>query len=119
MLPRFRLVDLSHPFSIHTPGWAGYPPVKHYYIQRFSANEIIAQYIETPLHVSTHLDGQMHAIPGGADIASFPLSRCFGEAVIANAVADALLPLGVRIRDLPLTPRRLHALIEAARKNER
>ena len=40
-------------------------------------------------------------------------------AVIANAVADALLPFGVRIRDLPLTPRRLHALIEAARKNER
>jgi carbon-monoxide dehydrogenase large subunit len=39
-------------------------------------------------------------------------------AVIANAVADALLPLGVRIRDLPLTPRRLHALIEAARKGE-
>jgi kynurenine formamidase len=84
MLPRLRPIDLSHPFSIHTPGWAGYPPVKHYYIQRFSANEIVAQYIETPLHVSTHLDGQMHAIPGGADIASFPLERCFGEGVIAD-----------------------------------
>ncbi len=42
---KFELVDLTHPFSIHTPGWAGYPPVKHYYIQRFSSNEIVAQYI--------------------------------------------------------------------------
>jgi kynurenine formamidase len=80
----YKLIDLTHPFSMHTPGWAGYPPVKHYYIQRFSSNEIVAQYIETPLHVSTHLDGQMHAIPGGGDIASFPLSRCFGEGVIAD-----------------------------------
>jgi kynurenine formamidase len=83
-MARFRLVDLTHPFSIHTPGWAGYPPVKVYYIQRFSANEIVAQMIETPLHVSTHLDGQMHAIPGGKDIASFPLERCFGEGVIVD-----------------------------------
>jgi kynurenine formamidase len=84
MLPRFRLVDLSHPFSVHTPGWAGYPPVKVYTIQRFSSHDILAQYIETPLHVSTHLDGQMHGIPGGADIASFPLARCFGEGVIVD-----------------------------------
>ncbi|MBI4494934.1 MAG: cyclase family protein [Chloroflexi bacterium] len=88
-MARFRLVDLSHPFSIHTPGWAGYPPVKVYYIQRFSSNEIVAQMIETPLHVSTHLDGQMHGIPGGKDIASFPLSRCFGEGVIVD-ISDAV-----------------------------
>jgi CO/xanthine dehydrogenase Mo-binding subunit len=36
-------------------------------------------------------------------------------AVIANAVADALLPFGVRVGDLPLTPPRILALIEAAR----
>jgi arylformamidase len=83
-LPAFTLVDLSHPFSIHTPGWAGYPPVKVYYIQRLSSHEIVAQYIETPLHVSTHIDSEMHAIPGGRDIASFPLSKCFGEGVIVD-----------------------------------
>jgi 2-furoyl-CoA dehydrogenase large subunit len=36
-------------------------------------------------------------------------------AVIANAVSDALSPLGVRINELPMTPSRLHALIAAAR----
>ena len=36
-------------------------------------------------------------------------------AVIANAVSDALEPLGIKITELPMTPGRLHALIRAAR----
>jgi 2-furoyl-CoA dehydrogenase large subunit len=39
-------------------------------------------------------------------------------AVIANAVSDALSPLGVRVNELPLTPARLWALIESARKGK-
>jgi aerobic carbon-monoxide dehydrogenase large subunit len=35
-------------------------------------------------------------------------------AALANAVADALSPLGVEIDDLPLSPPRIHAAIEAA-----
>jgi carbon-monoxide dehydrogenase large subunit len=38
--------------------------------------------------------------------------------VIANAVAAALRPLGVEPRDLPLSPPRLWALIEAARRTK-
>ena len=37
-------------------------------------------------------------------------------AVIANAVTDALTPLGVRITELPMSPRRLWRLIDDARK---
>src|SRR2546427_11486115 len=40
-------------------------------------------------------------------------------AVIANAVSDALSPLGVRINDLPMTPSKLWTLIERARTGER
>ncbi len=36
-------------------------------------------------------------------------------AVIANAVSDALRPLGIRITELPMTPTRLWELIRAAR----
>src|SRR5438132_1500927 len=38
-------------------------------------------------------------------------------AVIANAVSDALSPLGVRISELPMTPTRLHELMKRARKS--
>src|SRR5436189_80186 len=37
-------------------------------------------------------------------------------AVIANAVSDALAPIGVRISELPMSPARLWELIERARK---
>jgi carbon-monoxide dehydrogenase large subunit len=38
---------------------------------------------------------------------------------VANAVADALAPLGIPITALPLTPDRLSALIRAARAGVR
>ena len=37
-------------------------------------------------------------------------------AAVANAVADALSPLGIEINELPITPERLFRLIAAARK---
>jgi 2-furoyl-CoA dehydrogenase large subunit len=39
-------------------------------------------------------------------------------AVIANAVSDALAPIGVRINELPITPSNLWAMIDRA-TNER
>jgi len=36
-------------------------------------------------------------------------------AAIANAIADALVPLGIEIAELPVTPDRLFRLIELAR----
>jgi aerobic carbon-monoxide dehydrogenase large subunit len=39
-----------------------------------------------------------------------------GPAVIAEAIDDALAPLGVRVREMPLDPGRLLALIETASK---
>ncbi|MEA2935442.1 MAG: aerobic carbon-monoxide dehydrogenase large subunit, partial [Variibacter sp.] len=34
---------------------------------------------------------------------------------IANAISDALAPLGIEVRELPVTPERLFRLIEAAK----
>jgi carbon-monoxide dehydrogenase large subunit len=39
-------------------------------------------------------------------------------AAIANAVADALSPLGIEINELPATPERLYRLIEEARAKQ-
>src|SRR5207249_7617996 len=55
--PGMRLVDLTHRFSIHTPGWVGYPSPKLSYFQRHATQGIVSQYLETPLHAGTHFDG--------------------------------------------------------------
>ncbi len=79
-----RVVDLTQPFSMHTPGWVGYPSPKISYFQRHHTHGIVSQFIETPLHISTHLDAEMHIKSGGADIASIPLDVLVGEGVIVD-----------------------------------
>jgi aerobic carbon-monoxide dehydrogenase large subunit len=67
-----------------------------------------------PMHV-VHLDSASPTTLGGF--------RGMGEggtigapAAVANALADALSPLGIEINELPVTPERLFRLIEAARR---
>lgn len=79
-----RLVDLTHPMSIHSPGWVGYPSPKLWYFQQHHTNGIVSQIIETPLHIGTHMDSEMHGYSGGKDIASVPLDRLVHEGVIVD-----------------------------------
>lgn len=83
-----RAVDLTHRMSIHTPGWVGYPSPRLTYFQHHATNGIVSQIIETPLHIGTHLDSEMHIISGGKDIASVPLTTLFREGVIADISDD-------------------------------
>ena len=78
-LPALRPVDLSHPFSMHSPGWVNYPSPKISYFQRHATHGIVSQWLETPLHISTHIDGEMHA-----DVALSPrvAARLFPDSVI-------------------------------------
>jgi kynurenine formamidase len=79
-----KLVDLTHVFSIHTPGWVGYPSPKLSYFQRHATHGIVSQWLELPLHSGTHFDGEMHIVSGGADLASVPLDRLCREGVIVD-----------------------------------
>jgi kynurenine formamidase len=79
-----KLVDLTHTFSIHTPGWVGYPSPKLSYFQRHATHGIVSQWLELPLHSGTHFDGEMHIVSGGADMASIPLERLCREGVIVD-----------------------------------
>jgi 2-furoyl-CoA dehydrogenase large subunit len=70
--------------------------------------------VEAPVIDIAHLESPSPLTPLG--------SKGLGEAssmtvpaVIANAVSDALAPVGIRINELPMTPTRLWELIERAR----
>jgi kynurenine formamidase len=89
--PLGRMVDLSHPLSYHTPGWVGYPGMKLYYVQTLQTNRVVAQRVETSLHVGTHLDAPLHFAPGGADMASLPLSQLIHDGVVVD-ISDAVGP---------------------------
>ena len=78
------VVDLSQPFSMHTPGWVNYPSPKVSYFQRHHTHGIVSQWLETSLHVSTHMDGDVYAVPGGRDIAAMPLDLLVQEAIFVD-----------------------------------
>jgi kynurenine formamidase len=80
-----RIVDLSHVMNVHTPGWVGYAGNKMYYAQNMQTQTIVAQRIETALHVGTHFDGAMHATDGRkGDMASLPLDYLFNQGVVVD-----------------------------------
>lgn len=49
-----KIVDLSHLMNVHTPGWVGYAGNQMYYAQNLQTKMIVAQRIDTALHVGTH-----------------------------------------------------------------
>ena len=79
-----QLIDMTHTFTIHTPGWVGYPSPKLSYFQRFATNGIVSQMLELPLHSGTHFDAEMHIIAGGKDLASVPITQLCREGVIVD-----------------------------------
>jgi kynurenine formamidase len=81
-------VDLTHTFSIHTPGWVGYPSPTLSYFQRHATNAIVSQKIDLPLHSGTHFDAEMHIVSGGKDLNSVPIDKLCREGVIVDISED-------------------------------
>ncbi|HET7490379.1 MAG TPA: molybdopterin cofactor-binding domain-containing protein, partial [Bradyrhizobium sp.] len=74
---------------------------------------VIPSAVEIPMMDVVHIESES-AVTGGF--------RGMGEggtigapAAIANAIADALSPLGINVSTLPVTPQRLFTLLEQAR----
>jgi kynurenine formamidase len=79
-----KIVDLTHPWSIHTPGWVGYPGGKLYYTQNLQTDQIVSQRLEVSLHSGTHLDGPMHGTDTMEGMADLPLTKLVHEGVIVD-----------------------------------
>jgi len=84
-----RLVDLSQPWNVLTPGWPTYSSPIVQWAKKLSTERVNAQRVETMLHVGTHIDAPMHFVTGGKDVASLPLERLYGEGVVVD-ISDAV-----------------------------
>lgn len=79
-----KMVDLSHMMNIHTPGWVGYAGNKMYYAQNLQGGGIVAQRIDTAMHVGTHLDGAMHATDAKGDMGSYALDYLVSPGAVVD-----------------------------------
>ena len=59
-----KIIDMSHVMNVHTPGWVGYAGNRMYYAQNLQTQMIVAQRIETALHVEPKLsDVDAYVLP--------------------------------------------------------
>jgi carbon-monoxide dehydrogenase large subunit len=123
---------------VHDPGRAIHPVIVEAQLQGGAAQSIGAGLME---HVVYDETGQLvtgslmdYAIPRAADLPALQVALAehasavnplgvkgvgesgaiAGAAAIANAVEDAVAHLGVTIREVPVTPARLHALLSGS-----
>jgi arylformamidase len=79
-----RLVDCSQPWNADTPPFPADEPPTVVWAKRLSSHGTNHQRISTQLHIGTHIDAPLHWREEGMDIASIPLERLYGPAVVAD-----------------------------------
>lgn len=89
-----KIYDLSQPLSNLTPPFPTYPPFEFKWIKVLPEHGVQAQYIMTPLHIGTHMDGPLHFDPAGVDIGSIPIEYWIGEGVIVD-ISDMVEDLSI------------------------
>ena len=81
---KVRAYDLTQPLGTPTPFWPYYPPFEAKYFKRKAEHGVNAQYIQTSLHIGTHLDAPRHFITKGKTIDEIPMEWLFGPGVIVD-----------------------------------
>lgn len=102
------LHDLSIAWSADTPPFPTDPAPVVRWTKRLSSHGTNHQEIQTALHVGTHLDAPLHWFDRGQDVASIPLERLTGPAVVADVsdrvgdfdlIGPEMIEAAVRVED--------------------
>ncbi len=92
-LAAYDLVDLSHTFSDETVYWptdtAGFSLEELAFGETEGGYFYSAYSLATAEHGGTHIDAPIHFLEGGPDVASIPLRRLVGPAVVIDITAQA------------------------------
>ena len=100
-LEGYNLVDLSHAFSDETVYWP--TDTAGFELRELASGETEGGYfysaysLATAEHGGTHMDAPMHFLEEGADVASIPLGRLIGPAVVIDVTAQAAADADYRL----------------------
>ena len=77
-----QMVELSHEWGHGVPSYPGQDDVKMFRAVKHSQHGVLAWKINTVMHTGTHLNAPLHLVQRGADLASIPEDRFFGNGVV-------------------------------------
>ncbi len=82
------MLDLTVPFSVQTPQWVNYIPLRVTYTKRVGGQYFgmgrNGSICNASIHLATHMDGEKHFYPTGRTIGEVPLEEWVGPGVIAD-----------------------------------
>ena len=83
-----KMYDLSVPFSVQTPQWANYIPLRVHYTKRVGGQYFGLgrnnAHCKCSFHIATHMDGEPHFHAAGRTIGETPLDFWVGPGAIAD-----------------------------------
>lgn len=83
-----KMYDLSVPFSVQTPQWANYIPLRVHYTKRVGGQYFGLgrnnAHCKCSFHIATHMDGEPHFHAAGKTIGETPLDFWVGPGAIAD-----------------------------------
>ena len=83
-----QMFDLTVPFSVQTPQWANYVPLRVEYTKRVGGQYFGLgrnnAHCKASFHLGTHMDGEKHFHAAGRTIGQMPFDYWFGPGVIAD-----------------------------------
>lgn len=79
-----QFVELSHEWDHGVPSYPGQADVKMHRAVKHAQHGVLAWRITTIMHTGTHMNAPIHLIQKGADLASIPVDRFFGNGVIID-----------------------------------
>lgn len=100
-LEGYSLVDLSHAFGDETVYWP--TDTEGFALEELAFGETEGGYfysaysLATAEHGGTHIDAPIHFLEGGPDVASIPLRRLVGPAVVIDMTAQAAEDVDYRL----------------------
>jgi len=75
-------IDLTYPFSTAVPRSAMFPPPRFSYFAQMPQKPLNVTYVETIVHIGTHVDAPRHFYADGPGMNEIPLQRMMGEGVV-------------------------------------
>ena len=82
------MMDMTLPFSVQTPQWANYIPLRIEYTKRVGGQYFGMgrnnAHCKASFHLASHMDGEKHFHGGGRTIGETPLDYWFGPGVVAD-----------------------------------
>ncbi len=82
-----KFLDLTHPIGLGTEGFPTCSRIIGWPMKAIDWAQYNMLHISMDLHTGTHLDGMLHCMPEGKDVASLPLNHCVGPAAVIDLQA--------------------------------